>query len=202
MIYNLSYFVTLPYYNLNSVTYLQVVNCLFSNIRKPLSVQKNRGALSYSNKKLSKQKGTGCARHGSRSSPTMRGGGRAFPGSSLRNYNKKINKRVLSLFVKSMLYKKFNYGNIYIYNNSLLPNSTRLLSSLLSLVSLHDKVLVINNNNNDIMSRYSKNIPNIYIIGFLNFSYLDLVNFNFFLISKDCYLRFLSVHLRNEVYII
>ncbi|MGX7458809.1 uL4 family ribosomal protein [Candidatus Vidania fulgoroideorum] len=186
MLYDSRYFVVFPYYYINVSTYNQVVNCLFSCSRLPLSVQKSRGNLSYSNRKLSKQKGTGCARHGSRSSPTMRGGGRAFPGSNLRNYNKKVNKKVMLLFIRSLLYKKFNCGNIYIYNDLLLPKSTNLLSMYIYMLFNKRKVLVINNSFTDNMSRYSKNINNIYILSVTRFSPLHLINFDFLLINRNC----------------
>ncbi|QSW37956.1 50S ribosomal protein L4 [Candidatus Vidania fulgoroideae] len=202
MIYSIKYFTYIPIYTINNNTYLQITNCLNSCSRKPYGVQKNRGKLSYSKRKLSKQKGTGCARHGSKSSPTMRGGGRSFPGTGYENYKKKINRKMMSLFTKSILYKKYNYDNILIYNNNLITKSTKAIFSIISLLTHCKKSLVVTNNIYDEMSSYSKNISNITISNIKSTFPISLIKNDYIIVNRDCFKHFLNKFLNNEAQII
>ncbi|WDI79182.1 50S ribosomal protein L4 [Candidatus Vidania fulgoroideae] len=93
------------YKKINKETLKTFILSEYSNIRKLVSKQKNRGEISFSNKKPWKQKGTGNARSGRKSSPLWRKGGRSFPNGN-ENFKKKINKKVFFLAKMNILFSK------------------------------------------------------------------------------------------------
>ncbi|MEZ4114235.1 MAG: 50S ribosomal protein L4 [Candidatus Paceibacterota bacterium] len=64
-----------------------------------------------------KQKGTGRARHGDRKSPIWVGGGVAHGPKNTRNYKKKINKKMNTKALFTVLSEKFKAGRILFVDN-------------------------------------------------------------------------------------
>ena len=73
----------------------QVVRSMESNARQSNADTKGRGDVRGGGKKPWRQKGTGRARHGSSRSPIWVGGGVAHGPTSEKNYDKKINKKMI-----------------------------------------------------------------------------------------------------------
>ncbi|MGX7585954.1 50S ribosomal protein L4 [Candidatus Vidania fulgoroideorum] len=185
MIYKLKFFFLLEEVFVKKSSFFQVINCINSNLRKVVSAQKSKGFVSYSNRKISNQKGTGSARHGLRSSPTFVGGARAFPNRINRNFRRKINSKLYSSFIRSVFYDFFVKDNIYLVSDDFFPSKTKLVSSLLSLLTKKGSVLVIKTKKDSNIFRYSKNISNV---SFTNACFLNpdlIVRSSVLILSKN-----------------
>jgi large subunit ribosomal protein L4 len=90
----------------------QVVTAMQANARNPIAHTKFRSEVSGTGKKPWKQKGTGAARHGSRRSPIWRTGGVAHGPRSERDYTQKINKKMRTKALYTVLSKKLKYGEV------------------------------------------------------------------------------------------
>jgi len=90
----------------------QVVTGMLANKRTVTAHTKIRGEISGGGKKPWKQKGTGRARHGSSRSPIWRGGGVTHGPRAERDYSVKINRKMRSAALASLLSKKFKDGEV------------------------------------------------------------------------------------------
>ena len=90
----------------------QVVTAMQANARNPIAHTKFRSEVSGTGKKPWKQKGTGSARHGSRRSPIWVKGGVAHGPRSERDYTQKINKKMRTKALYTVLSKKLSDGEV------------------------------------------------------------------------------------------
>lgn len=84
----------------------QVMHAIAANKRTSTADTKDRSEVSGGGKKPWKQKGTGRARHGSTRSPIWVGGGVAHGPTSEKNYKQKINKKMASKALATLLSSK------------------------------------------------------------------------------------------------
>lgn len=90
----------------------QVVVGMQANARTLVAHTKFRGEVAGGGKKPWKQKGTGRARHGSTRSPIWRGGGVTHGPRAEKVYAVKINRKMKSAALKSVLSRKWKDGEI------------------------------------------------------------------------------------------
>jgi large subunit ribosomal protein L4 len=90
----------------------QVVTGMQANARQVTAHTKFRGEVSGGGKKPWKQKGTGRARHGSTRSPIWKGGGVTHGPRAERDYSVKINRKMRSAALVSLLSKKLKDGEV------------------------------------------------------------------------------------------
>lgn len=114
----------------------QVAVSMMSNERAPVAHTKNRGEVSGTGKKPWRQKGTGRARHGSRRSPIWVGGGIAHGPRNDKNYSRKINKKMKTKALLTVLSKKFKDGEVlFIDSLSFKAPKTKEAKQILSSIS-------------------------------------------------------------------
>ncbi len=90
----------------------QVVTAMQANARTPVAHTKTRGEVSGTGKKPWKQKGTGKARHGSQRSPIWVGGGIAHGPRNDKSYAQKINKKMKTKALFTVLSEKVKKGQV------------------------------------------------------------------------------------------
>lgn len=95
----------------------QVVVGQQSNMRTPVAHTKDRSEVRGGGKKPWRQKGTGRARHGSSRSPIWKGGGVTFGPRNDRNYFKKVNKKMRTKALFTILSRKLKEEEIIFVDN-------------------------------------------------------------------------------------
>lgn len=95
----------------------QVVVSMASNRRNNIAYAKDRSEVRGGGKKPWRQKGTGRARHGSSRSPLWRGGGITFGPTKERDWTKKINKKMKTKALFTVLSQKARDGEMLFVDN-------------------------------------------------------------------------------------
>src|SRR3989344_3794055 len=95
----------------------QAVLTQAANRRLPWAHAKNRAEVSGGGKKPWKQKHTGRSRQGSIRSPIWKGGGATHGPVKERNYEQKINKKMLRVAIHSILSKKLAEGQLRVVDS-------------------------------------------------------------------------------------
>lgn len=90
----------------------EVVRLMNSNSRSAIANTKTRGEVRGGGKKPWQQKGTGRARHGSSRSPIWVGGGITHGPRKEKNFDRKINKKVRTKALYTILSRKFKEGEL------------------------------------------------------------------------------------------
>ena len=113
---------------------------------------KERAEISGSTRKIKRQKGTGTARAGSIKNPIYRGGGRIF-GPRPRNYDIKLNKKVIQLARKSALTYKAKDKSIKVVEDFTIDTpKTKEFAEILANLKISDKKLLL------VLSEQNKNL--------------------------------------------
>ncbi len=90
----------------------QVVTSILSTKRDAIAHTKTRGEVRGGGKKPWKQKGTGRARHGSKRSPIWVGGGITFGPRNEKDYSRKVNKKMKTKALYTILSQKMRDGEV------------------------------------------------------------------------------------------
>lgn len=130
----------------NATVMYEVLTAELAEDRQGSASTKNRAEVSGGGKKPFRQKGTGRARQGSTRAPHMVGGG-VVHGPKPRSYEKKINKKVRKLALKSALATRLQAGNVVVIDDYALeaPKTKTLIDFTKSLDILTNKKLFIVN---------------------------------------------------------
>ncbi len=156
-----------------------------SSLRQGTHKTKTRAEVSGGGRKPWKQKGTGRARQGSTRSIQWAGGGIAF-GPTPRSYDKKMNKKVRRLALKSALSSKFqNQELIVVENLNLESNKTKDLIATMKNLKVNQNALIVSFNENEALSLASRNNKNYktVIVGEINV--LDIIGNNNLVIDTE-----------------
>ncbi len=178
----------------NSDLVHQVVVSMMSNQRANTAHTKDRGEVSGTGKKPWKQKGTGRARHGDRKSPIWVGGGVAHGPKNTRNYKKKINKKMNTKALFTVLSEKMKAGRIlFVDKFSLSEIKTKTANEMVLGLSKVDgferlegskKVVahIATSDKNDTVIKSFNNIPHVALNEIRNLNILDLLNHRYLVI--------------------
>ena len=132
------------------------------------------------------QKHTGNARQGSIRNPQWVGGGIVFGPKPNRNYNKKVNAKVVHLAFKSVVTEKYNDEKIYLLEDTSIkkPNTKTVAQLLKKLKVYGKKVLFVINKESDVFSKSARNINKVAIKKFNQVSTTDVMNANILVIES------------------
>lgn len=152
-------------WNANAVH--QVVLSYVANMRQSIVHAKNRGEVSGTGKKPWRQKGTGHARHGSRRSPIWVGGGVTFGPRNDKDFTKKINRKLKTFALYSILSKKFAEKKIYIFDSLAFDSAkTKEVDTFLSTIfpEKRPSILFVRASENAILPRITRNLQKIDVV--------------------------------------
>jgi len=129
----------------NQAVLHEVLTAELAAWRQGTASTKTRAMVRGGGRKPFKQKGTGRARQGSIRAPHMVGGGVTF-GPQPRSYEKKVNKKVRRLAIKSALSEKVREGNLIVLEGGLEEVKTKLVVALSKALSAEKKQLFVIDN--------------------------------------------------------
>ncbi|MEK7543178.1 MAG: 50S ribosomal protein L4 [Patescibacteria group bacterium] len=145
----------------------QAITAQLANRRQPLAHAKGRGEVSGGGKKPWRQKHTGRARAGSSRSPLWKGGGVTFGPTKEKDFSRKINKKMKSLALYSLLSKKASEGEVRVIDNlSLSEYKTKHVFEIISkFFGGKSSVIFVPSRDNSMFSRAGRNIPKVLVTG-------------------------------------
>ena len=173
----------------------QTVVLILGNLRHPFAHTKTRSDVRGGGKKPWKQKGTGRARAGTIRSPLWRGGGITFGPSKLRNYTRKINKKVKRKVLLMCLTDKVQSKRICVLDKLEMPEikTKNLYSIINTLTNLSDtsatkktkKVLLSLPEKDLNVIKSAQNIKGTKTIRVIDLNILDLIKSDYFLTTVE-----------------
>lgn len=173
----------------------QVMTGMMGNKRIPVAHTKNRGEVSGSGIKPWRQKGTGRARHGSRRSPIWVGGGVAHGPRNDKDYSRKINKKMKTKALFTLLSRKWKDGEIiFIGDLTLRVPKTKEAKSVITSLSKIEGVsslsrrknaafIAINEKNADTLRSFN-NFGNLEVGQVKDLNALDLLQYKYLVIAE------------------
>ncbi len=161
----------------NSNLVKQVMVAQLANKREPIAHAKGRGEVSGGGKKPWKQKGTGRARQGSNRSPIWVGGGVSHGPVKERDFSQKVNKKMKTAALFSVISKKLKDNEILIVDQfQNVGNKTKDWANVLkNLTDRRSRTLMILENGNRGFSKAISNLPKIDTISPLSLNVYDLL---------------------------
>ncbi|MDP3988913.1 MAG: 50S ribosomal protein L4 [bacterium] len=185
----------------------QVVTSMQANAREVIAHTKDRSEVRGGGKKPWKQKGTGRARHGSRRSPIWRHGGITFGPRNEKIYTQKINKKMRTKALFTVLSKKLRDGEVlFIDDFAMTASKTKDAQVLLDgLATVHQKInyrkgsraLIALPARNEAHEKSFRNIPSVLVEEVRNLNPVELLSFKYVvLVGPDESLKELSVRKR------
>src|SRR3989344_1915585 len=164
----------------------QAVRVAFANQRQVLASTKDRSEVRGGGRKPWRQKGTGRARHGSIRSPLWKGGGVTFGPTSERNFKLSINKKMAKKALLMVLSAKVRDGEILILDDLKLPTpKTKEMAKIISnFTKVKNGLLVMSKSVEDV-KRAARNLPNLGIININNLNILDVLKYQYLIITKE-----------------
>jgi len=174
----------------------QVITSMLSDSRVIYAHTKGRGQVAGGGKKPWRQKGTGRARHGSTRSPIWVGGGVAHGPNGLKNYSRKINKKMKIKALYTILSRKLKDGEILFVDKFEIAkpktvDAIKILESL-SKIKAYSDILSKRKNSATIALSGKKmaveksfaNIGNIEVDELRNINPVDLLNKKYLVIEN------------------
>jgi large subunit ribosomal protein L4 len=162
------------------------------NNRQKIANTKGTSEVRGGGKKPWRQKGTGRARHGSIRSPLWRGGGVTFGPSILKNFGKKVNKKMKRKALFSVISKKIIDNEFIIVDSLVLENvktkeGKKVLDSLVkNFEDIENKsVLFVLNKESKDLSKAFRNLNRVSSIGVKSLNIYDLLSYKYIVIDKD-----------------
>ncbi|PID67318.1 MAG: 50S ribosomal protein L4 [Fusobacteriales bacterium] len=128
----------------NKVVLHEVLTAELAAARQGTASTKTRSMVRGGGRKPFKQKGTGRARQGTIRAPHMVGGGVTF-GPHPRSYEKKVNKKVRNLALRSALSVKVANGEVVVLDGTIDTPKTKTIVNLVEKVDAKQKQLFVVN---------------------------------------------------------
>jgi large subunit ribosomal protein L4 len=159
------------------------------SLRQGTHATKNRSQVSGGGKKPWRQKGTGRARVGSSRNPIWRHGGVAH-GPTPREYGFHLPKKMIAGALRSALTEKYNGNGITVLDGfPLQTHKTRDFRKILDKLEARKKLLIVEANGNENLTRASGNLAQVKLVSSRQVSVYDLLNHDRILFSKASILK-------------
>src|SRR3989344_5826464 len=174
----------------------QVAESMRANKRVTIASVKDRGDVRGGGKKPWRQKGTGKARHGSIRSPLWVGGGVTHGPTPERDYKKKINRKMKTRALFTVLSQKFRDGEIILVDElSLSAPKTREARTVLERLAgtlgaermkytRGKRVLIVVPARDTVIERSFRNIASTKVEEARNVSPLDLLTYQYVVVVR------------------
>jgi large subunit ribosomal protein L4 len=174
----------------------QVVVSMTSSMRHSIANTKTRGEVSGGGKKPWQQKGTGRARHGSTRSPIWVGGGIAHGPRADKNYDRKINKKVKSKALYTILSKKLKDGEVLFVDSISFdaPKAKEAKDTIMAFSKIKgfekfatkpkNVAIISTDKKTPTLTKSFKNFGNLEIEEFRNINPVSLLNHKYLVISN------------------
>jgi len=160
----------------------QVVTACMAGVRSGTKAQKSRSDVSGGGRKPWRQKGLGRARAGTTRGPLWRGGGVTFAARP-RDYQQKVNKKMYSAAMRSVLSELIRQDRLVVVNElTLEAPKTKLLVNKLKEFGL-DNVLILNEAFDEKVFMAARNLPNVGICDVASMDPVVLIRFEKVLIT-------------------
>lgn len=185
----------------NEQVVYEVINAERAGMRQGTHKVKGRSEVSGGGRKPWRQKGTGRARQGSIRSPQWVGGGVVF-GPHPRDYSKKVNRKVNSLAIKSLLSSRLATKDLIVLDELKIENGkTKEFVAVLKALELENlKTLVILKKANEEQKeeafkvlQSSNNIPSVKVQTVDHVSAYDLILADKLVLTKEAALEYVEV---------
>ena len=185
----------------NEQVVYEVINAERAGMRQGTHKTKIRSEVRGGGRKPWRQKGTGRARQGSIRSPQWVGGGVAF-GPQPRDYSKKVNRKVNSLAIKSLLSSRLATKDLIVLDELKIENGkTKEFVAVLKALELENlKTLVILKKATEEQKeeafkvlQSSNNIPSVKVQTVEHVSAYDLILADKLVLTKEAALEYVEV---------
>lgn len=163
----------------------QAVNRQMANSRNSIAHTKTRGEVRGGGRKPWKQKGTGRARAGSSRSPIWIGGGVTFGPRNVRNFSKRLPQKMVRGAINIAITDKIkNKKLVLVKDFEISKISTASVYDIFSKFPIEEgKILVILEKINPNLELSLSNIPYAKIIKVENLNVLDLLKFDYIIMT-------------------
>ncbi len=164
----------------------RVYVALESNAREPWAHSKDKSEVRGGGRKPWKQKGTGRARHGSIRSPIWKGGGVTFGPLNIRNYTKKINRKMNQSAVRMCLSDKAIHEQVMVLDGFTPDGKTKTFSILRqALPGAGRSTLILETNNTEKLGLAVRNISNVHMQQAADVNVVDLLHHQYVVATKE-----------------
>jgi large subunit ribosomal protein L4 len=156
-----------------------------SNARAGTHKTQTRSEVNRTTRKWYRQKGTGHARHGSRSANLFVGGGVAH-GPKLRDYSKKMPRRMRRAALRSALSAKAGEDQIVVVNAlDVEVPKTKVMVSALERLGLEGRTLLLLPGRNSTVEKSVRNLPHVKVLNAHYLNIRDLLSHDTILMPVD-----------------
>ena len=174
----------------------QVVTSMLSDSRVIYAHTKTRGQVAGGGRKPWQQKGTGRARHGSTRSPIWIHGGVAHGPNGLKNYGRKINKKMKIKALYTILSRKYKDGEVLFVDKFEIakPKTVEALEILKSLSKIKtcsdifskrkNSAIIAISGKKEALEKSFSNIGNVEVDELRNINPVDLLNMKYLVIEN------------------
>lgn len=161
-----------------------VVNYL-AGLRKGTHSTKSRGEVRGGGRKPWRQKGTGRARAGTSRSPLWRGGSIIF-GPKPRDYSYRVNKKKVSLAMRSALSDKVSEEAMVVVDAlSLEAPKTKEMIKVLEALGTEKKTLLVLPEIDEVVIKSARNIAGVTPVTVAELNTYEILNNNTLVLTKD-----------------
>ena len=169
---------------INEHAMYEMVKNHLANKRQGTQSVKTRAEVRGGGRKPWRQKGTGRARQGSIRSPQWKGGGVVFAPKP-RDYSYNVPKKIRRVAMKSALSSKVLENEIIVLDElNLVEPKTKELVKILESIKAGKKALIVMDEKNDNIIKSVNNIPNVKTTLVNTLNVYDILNYDYFVITK------------------